>query len=198
MKTGYKEPGIARCAGPPDMEGKLLLTTPAKKFECQGERGRGGGWRATPAAGSPEDRLHPGWGRGRWQQGGPCSLLTWPPSSPDLTVREEARQKLSGGQGSQPARGYVRSVKIAAACGEAPGLSHAGTQASLPQELCSAISLSPAPRSRPAATLLTFVETQGSSLFPLCSEGASPWASVNAGPSGHWWTDWQPEPQDPC
>lgn len=37
VKTGYKEPGIARCAGPPDMEGKLLLTTPAKKFECQGE-----------------------------------------------------------------------------------------------------------------------------------------------------------------
>lgn len=38
VKTGYKEPGIARCAGPPDMEGKLLLTTPAKKFECQGEK----------------------------------------------------------------------------------------------------------------------------------------------------------------
>lgn len=37
VKTGYKEPGIARCAGPPEMEGKLLLTTPAKKFECQGE-----------------------------------------------------------------------------------------------------------------------------------------------------------------
>lgn len=37
MKTGYKEPGIARCAGPQDMEGKLLLTTPAKKFECTGE-----------------------------------------------------------------------------------------------------------------------------------------------------------------
>ncbi|XP_038266910.1 slit homolog 1 protein isoform X2 [Dermochelys coriacea] len=36
VKTGYKEPGIARCDGPPDMEGKLLLTTPAKKFECQG------------------------------------------------------------------------------------------------------------------------------------------------------------------
>uniref|UniRef100_A0A8C8VEF8 Slit homolog 1 protein n=1 Tax=Pelusios castaneus TaxID=367368 RepID=A0A8C8VEF8_9SAUR len=36
VKTGYKEPGIARCAGPPEMEGKLLLTTPAKKFECQG------------------------------------------------------------------------------------------------------------------------------------------------------------------
>ncbi|KAL4641042.1 hypothetical protein GN956_G11784 [Arapaima gigas] len=36
VKTGYKEPGIARCAGPPTMEGKLLLTTPAQKFECQG------------------------------------------------------------------------------------------------------------------------------------------------------------------
>uniref|UniRef100_A0A670HVK4 Slit homolog 1 protein n=1 Tax=Podarcis muralis TaxID=64176 RepID=A0A670HVK4_PODMU len=36
VKTGYKEPGIARCAGPADMEGKLLLTTPAKKFECLG------------------------------------------------------------------------------------------------------------------------------------------------------------------
>ena len=36
VKTGYKEPGIARCAGPHGMEGKLLLTTPAKKFECQG------------------------------------------------------------------------------------------------------------------------------------------------------------------
>uniref|UniRef100_A0A8B9JDG9 Slit homolog 1a (Drosophila) n=1 Tax=Astyanax mexicanus TaxID=7994 RepID=A0A8B9JDG9_ASTMX len=34
VKTGYKEPGIARCTGPPGMEGKLLLTTPAKKFEC--------------------------------------------------------------------------------------------------------------------------------------------------------------------
>uniref|UniRef100_A0A674BX22 Slit homolog 1a (Drosophila) n=1 Tax=Salmo trutta TaxID=8032 RepID=A0A674BX22_SALTR len=37
VKTGYKEPGIARCAGPTGMEGKLLLTTPAKKFECHGE-----------------------------------------------------------------------------------------------------------------------------------------------------------------
>lgn len=36
VKTGYKEPGIARCAGPSGMEGKLLLTTPAKKFECTG------------------------------------------------------------------------------------------------------------------------------------------------------------------
>ncbi|KAJ8264517.1 hypothetical protein GJAV_G00150220 [Gymnothorax javanicus] len=35
VKTGYKEPGIARCTGPQGMEGKLLLTTPAKKFECQ-------------------------------------------------------------------------------------------------------------------------------------------------------------------
>lgn len=37
VKTGYKEPGIARCASPHFMEGKLLLTTPAKKFECTGE-----------------------------------------------------------------------------------------------------------------------------------------------------------------
>ncbi|CAI9562248.1 unnamed protein product [Staurois parvus] len=36
VKTGYKEPGIARCTGPPEMDGKLLLTTPAKKFECTG------------------------------------------------------------------------------------------------------------------------------------------------------------------
>ncbi|MEQ2193291.1 hypothetical protein XENOCAPTIV_026666 [Xenoophorus captivus] len=37
VKTGYKEPGIARCAGPQGMESKLLLTTPAKKFECTAE-----------------------------------------------------------------------------------------------------------------------------------------------------------------
>lgn len=37
VKTGYKEPGIARCVGPHGMEGKLLLTTPAKRFECQGK-----------------------------------------------------------------------------------------------------------------------------------------------------------------
>uniref|UniRef100_UPI00398EF0D9 slit homolog 2 protein isoform X1 n=1 Tax=Pristiophorus japonicus TaxID=55135 RepID=UPI00398EF0D9 len=36
VKSGYKEPGIARCAGPGDMTDKLLLTTPSKKFECQG------------------------------------------------------------------------------------------------------------------------------------------------------------------
>ncbi|XP_023676249.1 slit homolog 1b isoform X2 [Paramormyrops kingsleyae] len=37
VKTGYKEPGIARCVGPRGMEGKLLLTTPVQKFECHGE-----------------------------------------------------------------------------------------------------------------------------------------------------------------
>ncbi|XP_072319417.1 slit homolog 1 protein-like [Eucyclogobius newberryi] len=36
VKSGYKEPGIARCAGPKGMEGKLLLTTPADKFQCSG------------------------------------------------------------------------------------------------------------------------------------------------------------------
>uniref|UniRef100_A0A8L0DTF5 Slit homolog 1b (Drosophila) n=1 Tax=Oncorhynchus mykiss TaxID=8022 RepID=A0A8L0DTF5_ONCMY len=36
VKSGYKEPGIARCAGPMGMEGKLLLTTPETKFECLG------------------------------------------------------------------------------------------------------------------------------------------------------------------
>lgn len=37
VKSGYKEPGIARCIGPRGMEGKLLLTTPADKFQCLGE-----------------------------------------------------------------------------------------------------------------------------------------------------------------
>ncbi|KAM4611248.1 slit homolog 1b [Polymixia lowei] len=36
VKSGYKEPGIARCAGPRGMEGKLLLTTPGEKFQCLG------------------------------------------------------------------------------------------------------------------------------------------------------------------
>ncbi|MEQ2162171.1 hypothetical protein GOODEAATRI_017092 [Goodea atripinnis] len=36
VKSGYKEPGIARCTGPQGMEGKLLLTTPADKFQCLG------------------------------------------------------------------------------------------------------------------------------------------------------------------
>lgn len=37
VKSGYKEPGIARCAGPADMADKLLLTTPSKKFTCTGK-----------------------------------------------------------------------------------------------------------------------------------------------------------------
>lgn len=67
MKTGYKEPGIARCAGPPDMEGKLLLTTPAKKFECQGEpKSVREGWRVlgcvpTSHCWWPQDLPDPGW-----------------------------------------------------------------------------------------------------------------------------------------
>uniref|UniRef100_A0A4W3KIK6 Slit homolog 3 (Drosophila) n=1 Tax=Callorhinchus milii TaxID=7868 RepID=A0A4W3KIK6_CALMI len=36
VKTGYKEPGIARCTGPEDMNEKLLLTTPSNKFQCKG------------------------------------------------------------------------------------------------------------------------------------------------------------------
>ncbi|XP_010795647.1 LOW QUALITY PROTEIN: slit homolog 2 protein-like [Notothenia coriiceps] len=36
VKSGYKEPGIARCTGPGDMTDKLLLTTPSKKFTCSG------------------------------------------------------------------------------------------------------------------------------------------------------------------
>ncbi|XP_078449077.1 slit homolog 2 protein-like isoform X1 [Lampetra planeri] len=36
VKVGYKEPGIAQCIGPSEMEGKLLLTTPSKLFVCQG------------------------------------------------------------------------------------------------------------------------------------------------------------------
>lgn len=37
VKSEYKEPGIARCAGPGEMADKLLLTTPSKKFTCQGK-----------------------------------------------------------------------------------------------------------------------------------------------------------------
>lgn len=37
VKSGYKEPGIARCTGPGDMTDKLLLTTPSKKFTCTGK-----------------------------------------------------------------------------------------------------------------------------------------------------------------
>uniref|UniRef100_A0A8K9X7Y4 Slit homolog 1a (Drosophila) n=1 Tax=Oncorhynchus mykiss TaxID=8022 RepID=A0A8K9X7Y4_ONCMY len=53
VKTGYKEPGIARCAGPTGMEGKLLLTTPAKKFECHGEVDSGVLAKCNPCLSSP-------------------------------------------------------------------------------------------------------------------------------------------------
>ncbi|XP_067272516.1 slit homolog 1b isoform X2 [Pseudorasbora parva] len=36
VKSGFKEPGIARCAAPQGMLGKLLLTTPADSFQCAG------------------------------------------------------------------------------------------------------------------------------------------------------------------
>ncbi|KAM6221925.1 slit homolog 2 protein isoform 2-T2 [Rhynchocyon petersi] len=36
VKSGYKEPGIARCTGPKEMADKLLLTTPSLKFTCEG------------------------------------------------------------------------------------------------------------------------------------------------------------------
>ncbi|KAM6976668.1 slit homolog 3 protein [Aplochiton taeniatus] len=35
VKAGFKEPGIARCAGPPDMADRLLLTTPLNRFQCK-------------------------------------------------------------------------------------------------------------------------------------------------------------------
>ncbi|XP_070540032.1 slit homolog 2 protein-like [Ptychodera flava] len=34
VKSGFKEPGIARCAGPYNLQEKLLLTAPSRKFEC--------------------------------------------------------------------------------------------------------------------------------------------------------------------
>ncbi|XP_053487014.1 slit homolog 3 protein [Ictalurus furcatus] len=36
VKAGFKEPGIARCTGPPDMADRLLLTTPLNRFQCNG------------------------------------------------------------------------------------------------------------------------------------------------------------------
>uniref|UniRef100_A0A8C5HHE2 Slit homolog 3 protein-like n=1 Tax=Gouania willdenowi TaxID=441366 RepID=A0A8C5HHE2_GOUWI len=36
VKAGFKEPGIARCTGPPDMADRLLLTTPLNRFQCKG------------------------------------------------------------------------------------------------------------------------------------------------------------------
>ncbi|XP_072025835.1 LOW QUALITY PROTEIN: slit homolog 2 protein-like [Amphiura filiformis] len=37
VKDGYKEPGIASCADPFDLRGKLLLTAPSRKFICDDE-----------------------------------------------------------------------------------------------------------------------------------------------------------------
>uniref|UniRef100_A0A8C6NKK2 Slit homolog 3 (Drosophila) n=1 Tax=Nothobranchius furzeri TaxID=105023 RepID=A0A8C6NKK2_NOTFU len=37
VKAGFKEPGIARCAGPADMADRLLLTTPLNRFQCKGD-----------------------------------------------------------------------------------------------------------------------------------------------------------------
>ena len=37
VKNGYKEPGIASCANPFDLQGKLLLTAPSRKFICEGK-----------------------------------------------------------------------------------------------------------------------------------------------------------------
>ncbi|XP_002738338.3 slit homolog 2 protein [Saccoglossus kowalevskii] len=34
VKSGFKEPGIARCSGPYNLQEKLLLTAPTRKFEC--------------------------------------------------------------------------------------------------------------------------------------------------------------------
>ncbi|XP_074855427.1 slit homolog 1 protein isoform X3 [Carettochelys insculpta] len=53
VKTGYREPGIARCAGPPEMQGKLLLTAPAKKFECPGPPATGVQPTCDPCLSSP-------------------------------------------------------------------------------------------------------------------------------------------------
>ncbi|XP_034150392.1 slit homolog 1 protein [Esox lucius] len=53
VKSGYKEPGIARCAGPTGMEGKLLLTTPGTKFECLGPVEPSVQARCSPCVSSP-------------------------------------------------------------------------------------------------------------------------------------------------
>ncbi|XP_041819743.1 slit homolog 1b [Chelmon rostratus] len=53
VKSGYKEPGIARCAGPRGMEGKLLLTTPADKFQCLGPVDASVQAKCSPCVGSP-------------------------------------------------------------------------------------------------------------------------------------------------
>uniref|UniRef100_A0A3Q2XQI2 Slit homolog 1b (Drosophila) n=1 Tax=Hippocampus comes TaxID=109280 RepID=A0A3Q2XQI2_HIPCM len=53
LKSGYKEPGIARCSGPPAMEGKLLLTTPPERFLCQGSVEASVVAKCNPCASSP-------------------------------------------------------------------------------------------------------------------------------------------------
>uniref|UniRef100_A0A3B3U8F7 Slit homolog 1 protein n=1 Tax=Poecilia latipinna TaxID=48699 RepID=A0A3B3U8F7_9TELE len=53
VKSGYKEPGIARCAGPRGLEGKLLLTTPADKFQCLGPVDISVQAKCTPCVSSP-------------------------------------------------------------------------------------------------------------------------------------------------
>ncbi|KAM8842768.1 LOW QUALITY PROTEIN: slit homolog 1b [Synchiropus picturatus] len=53
VKSGYKEPGIARCAGPPGMEGKLLLTTPPDHFRCLGPVDPSVGAKCSPCVSSP-------------------------------------------------------------------------------------------------------------------------------------------------
>uniref|UniRef100_A0A3P8PJ54 Slit homolog 1b (Drosophila) n=1 Tax=Astatotilapia calliptera TaxID=8154 RepID=A0A3P8PJ54_ASTCA len=53
VKSGYKEPGIARCAGPRGMEGKLLLTTPADKFQCVGKLASSVQAKCSPCVSSP-------------------------------------------------------------------------------------------------------------------------------------------------
>ncbi|XP_061685781.1 slit homolog 1 protein-like isoform X1 [Syngnathoides biaculeatus] len=53
LKSGYKEPGIARCGGPPAMEGKLLLTAPPERFLCRGTVEASVVVKCNPCASSP-------------------------------------------------------------------------------------------------------------------------------------------------
>uniref|UniRef100_A0A8C2ADF9 Slit homolog 1b (Drosophila) n=1 Tax=Cyprinus carpio TaxID=7962 RepID=A0A8C2ADF9_CYPCA len=53
VKSGYKEPGIARCAAPRGMEGKLLLTTPGNSFQCTGPVDPSVSEKCSPCSSSP-------------------------------------------------------------------------------------------------------------------------------------------------
>ncbi|NP_001030147.1 slit homolog 1b precursor [Danio rerio] len=53
VKSGYKEPGIARCAGPQGMEGKLLLTTPGNTFQCTGPVDASVSGKCSPCSSNP-------------------------------------------------------------------------------------------------------------------------------------------------